>query len=579
MIYIKKIKIENFKSIEKEIISFNKGLNIIVGPNNAGKTNIMEAIDILLGDVYLPNFEPTTDHYFLGKEDQKISIEMTLAGDESDLKDIFSDQNHELKSQEVTIRFIYSKKNGGIFEVKINNDWQIKYNKPFGYYWDFEKKIFFLRVKSLRNIMEIAPIRWKSPLKYFKEIIIKNATEDKLNQFLSTVDQAKKKLSEIDEVKKIKNNLLKILKDQTEIKNIYFSPASTKHSDILNEMKILIDDGYISEVIKKGLGTQNITIIALFRLMAKYIRDNEKKTIIYGIDEPEIGLHPHAQRHLLKSLEKLAEYSQVLITTHSDNLIDVCNLENIIRIDKKNEKSIAYHTYFASEQKKILEIHGDNFKEIFFCKRALIVEGETEVGFFSEASKKIIDCDEKKNQISYSFDLRSVSVIDGEGDTIWKFVKLVKDFEIPFLLLIDKDKISNNNKKIYLNKFKEIGLIEEEKLNELINIKNESELIERLKKFNIFICNPFESCLCDTAKEETLKKIIEAIIFVKKNWGYNQNLRDFSKVNDINILKRKVKEYLSENKRKRIAKAIAYILEPKEYPSIYIEVIKQVSQL
>ncbi len=56
MIYIKELKIQNFKSVDSEIIEFNKGLNILVGPNNSGKTNIIDAIDLLLGDVYLPNF-------------------------------------------------------------------------------------------------------------------------------------------------------------------------------------------------------------------------------------------------------------------------------------------------------------------------------------------------------------------------------------------------------------------------------------------------------------------------------------------------------------------------------------------
>ncbi len=42
--YIKKIKLENFRNYEKEEIDFSKGSNIIYGNNAQGKTNVLEAI-------------------------------------------------------------------------------------------------------------------------------------------------------------------------------------------------------------------------------------------------------------------------------------------------------------------------------------------------------------------------------------------------------------------------------------------------------------------------------------------------------------------------------------------------------
>ena len=42
--YIKKIKLENFRNYENQEIEFNKNINIIYGNNAQGKTNIMEAI-------------------------------------------------------------------------------------------------------------------------------------------------------------------------------------------------------------------------------------------------------------------------------------------------------------------------------------------------------------------------------------------------------------------------------------------------------------------------------------------------------------------------------------------------------
>jgi len=570
MIYIKELYIKNFKSIEEERIEFNKGLNILVGPNNAGKTNIIEATDLLLGDVYLPNFEPSTDHFFNGEEDREIIIEAVLEGNE--LRQINSEFNSV-----VVVRYKFSKQNDGSFEVKINNQWQQKNNKPFGYYFDFEKKLFFLRVKSLRNIMEIAPIRWKSPLKYFKEIIIKKAPKEKLDDVISSIDEAKNKLMNINEVRKIIADLEKISKDQTDIKKINLSPSSTKYSDFLNEMKILIDDGYISEVFKKGLGTQNLIIISLFRAMAKYIRDEEKKFIIYGIDEPEIGLHPHSQRQLIFSLKNLSEYSQVIITTHSDRLIDITQIDNIIRVGKEVNKTKHYKINLSPDERKILEIHGRNLEEIFFAKRVLVVEGDSEEGFFSEASKKIIEKtkeDEKEIEANYSFDYNSVSVINGRGDNIWFFIKLLKSLNIQFIVLIDDDKL--NDRELFLQKLEENNIIKNEEKSNLESLDGD-DLKNKLRDYNIFVCQPFEKIITENSGESTLRKIINAIKFVKEHWGYEINDRYLEIENG--DLKEKVYELLKNNKRWRIGKAIAQALEPNEIPNAYVEIIKKVSKL
>lgn len=50
--YISKLIIKNYKSIKDEIFLFNKGINILVGKNNAGKSNIVSALNEILGDKY-----------------------------------------------------------------------------------------------------------------------------------------------------------------------------------------------------------------------------------------------------------------------------------------------------------------------------------------------------------------------------------------------------------------------------------------------------------------------------------------------------------------------------------------------
>ena len=48
--YLSRLYIENYKSIKKLDLKFKKGKNIILGKNNSGKSNIIKAIDLILGE-------------------------------------------------------------------------------------------------------------------------------------------------------------------------------------------------------------------------------------------------------------------------------------------------------------------------------------------------------------------------------------------------------------------------------------------------------------------------------------------------------------------------------------------------
>ena len=71
--YIKKIKLENFRNYEKEEIEFDKNVNIIYGDNAQGKTNILESIFVCsLGK----SFRTNKDKELINKEKDFSKIEM-----------------------------------------------------------------------------------------------------------------------------------------------------------------------------------------------------------------------------------------------------------------------------------------------------------------------------------------------------------------------------------------------------------------------------------------------------------------------------------------------------------------------
>ena len=47
--YLSKLKIANFRAIKEAEINFQKGVNILIGENNSGKSTIIDALRICLG--------------------------------------------------------------------------------------------------------------------------------------------------------------------------------------------------------------------------------------------------------------------------------------------------------------------------------------------------------------------------------------------------------------------------------------------------------------------------------------------------------------------------------------------------
>lgn len=71
--------------------------------------------------------------------------------------------------------------------------------------------------------------------------------------------------------------------------------------------------------------------MALFRAYAQAFRGNA----VIAIEEPEIYLHPHAQRSLATLFEDLAaKGSQIFYSTHSATFIDVARSDRVVLVER-----------------------------------------------------------------------------------------------------------------------------------------------------------------------------------------------------------------------------------------------------
>jgi len=86
---IKKVRIQNFKQFHDLTIEFNNGCNIIIGNNEAGKTSLLEAINLALtSKLYGRNIFQELSPYLFNQTSVKKYVQALKNGDNPQLPEI-----------------------------------------------------------------------------------------------------------------------------------------------------------------------------------------------------------------------------------------------------------------------------------------------------------------------------------------------------------------------------------------------------------------------------------------------------------------------------------------------------------
>ncbi len=213
-----------------------------------------------------------------------------------------------------------------------------------------------------------------------------------------------------------------------------------------------LDDGLKTPAERKGHGLQRAVLFALLRAWARTVRApaiegptsarRASESIIFAIEEPELFLHPHAQRQLAQALRDIASSPdhQVFICSHSTHFVNLAHHHSIAIVIKNNATDgtclrQCTQDLFGGEDAydKRNRFHmaywvNPDRGEMFFARKVVLVEGETEKAVLPFLATRL-GC----------FD-PSISIIDcGSKHNLPLYIKVLNAFGLNYIVIHDED--------------------------------------------------------------------------------------------------------------------------------------------
>lgn len=433
--YLRQLLIHNFRKIEDLTIDFPRGLCVIVGENNTGKTTIVDALRLIL----FPSHE--FDALRVNEDDFRNStdyapIELTCTF--ADLTD-----EDEVHFQECLVDI-----GEGKFEVQINA--RVEFNKTTRRCnvkkWGGETEGGTLPSNHYDRFAMIYLQPLRDP-----ERGLRPGRHSQVSRLIDCLTEESQH-ADFEEIAKNANDQIRDLVPVKQAKqDINSQMTAIAGHELAQDTQLIFSDPVFQRIIAglqpeieglpfalNGLGYNNLIFtsatLGSLRRSAQY----SFRSIL--VEEPEAHLHPQLQALLLRHLANVAldegnNEVQVIASTHSPILASQAPIDSVVSVYETNDTITAISVCtieIEDKLKKKLQRYLDVTRgELFFARRILMVEGIAEALLLPILAKIA----------GGSLKDSAVSVLNVEGLNFNAFLPLFGEggLSIPVAILTDGD--------------------------------------------------------------------------------------------------------------------------------------------
>lgn len=302
---------------------------VLLGENNAGKSNLVSALKLVLGEGWPGSHDPE-DHEFYGRDrDRRICVDVYFedgdryGGRFKQVKYRFDPENDgdpvtfggkpPLKDYHGDTSYVDSDDRESCICIVVGADRNLDYQLSYKSKYTFLSKLMHRFHKALLEDEEV-----KGDLEdIFADIKDKFHDVDQFSSF----------------VQGLQDNLDDLVASMTHRLEVDFEAYNPVNFFRALRLQAVQGDS-VRTLDELGTGEEQVLAISFAHAYAQAFHGG----IFLIIEEPEAHLHPIMQRWLSRRIHSMSEDGlQVLMTTHSPAFVDLLNLDGLVLVKKGEE--------------------------------------------------------------------------------------------------------------------------------------------------------------------------------------------------------------------------------------------------
>lgn len=443
MLYmINKLKIINYKSFQNFELDLNSDLNIIIGDNEAGKSTLLETINLALtGQLNNRLLQNELSPYLFNINSVKTYLEQLIINSKAELPSIkielyFDNPNNIYSELKGTNNLLRTDAPGVSISIEFDSTYQSEYEiyiqdvrtiktLPIEYYkivWrSFAGNSLTSRgIPARSTLIDTSTSKYKNGADIYLHKILNDSLEPSQRTELAVhYRKLKETFSENQSIATINESLNEKKGDITD-KNLNVSVDISSKTNWDKIITAYLDDVPFDYI---GKGEQNAIKMKLA------LESNTDLEAVVLIEEPENHLSLSNLNKLLNIIKTRNENKQLIITTHSSFILNKLDIGKMILLSS-DKVTTSFNDLENETREFFMRLPGYDTLRLVLSRKVILVEGPSEDLIVQRAYKDLYD----KLPLENGVDIFCI-----DGLSFKRFIEISANLQKEITIITDND--------------------------------------------------------------------------------------------------------------------------------------------